>query len=115
MAMKEFWAVLLVVPVCLVANVSVGEVTYFEKDGTTYRETRETIRRPVSETRMKERERTVYRDELKSEYHDTYRTTQIPVTEYRWETRVEGIFNPFVGAHLVQRLVPKTRWETRTL
>lgn len=90
------------------------EVRYYEADGVTYRETRRIVRRPVSETRIEERERVVYREQLTHDYRDTFRTYRTPVTEYRWETRLEGLLNPFVGPHLVQRLVPRTHWETRT-
>jgi hypothetical protein len=90
------------------------EVRTYNEKGTLIQETRQIIRRPVSETRLQERERTVYREQLTHDYQDTYRVYQAPVTEYRWETRLEGLLNPFVGPHLVQRLVPRTRWETHT-
>jgi hypothetical protein len=90
------------------------EIVYYEENGVTYRETRQTIRCPVAETKIQECEQTVYRPQWKTETRDVVRTYQVPVTEYRWEAYWQGRFNPFVQPYLAQRLVPRTRWETRT-
>lgn len=97
------------------AGTSVADdVRYVEKDGVTYRETRRTVRRPVSETRYTQRERTVYREEVETESRDLYRTVHVPVTEYRWKTRWVGRWNPFVQPVPVYHLAPTTTWEPRT-
>jgi len=90
------------------------EVVYYEENGVTYRETRQLIRCPVAETKIQESEQTVYRPQWKTETRDLVRTYHVPVTEYRWEAYWQGRFNPFVQPYLAQRLVPSTRWETRT-
>lgn len=90
------------------------DVTYYEKDGVTYRETRRVVRRPITETRYEQRERTVYREEYSTETQETYRTVFVPVTEYRWEAHWRNRFNPFAQPYLEQRLVPRTHFEPRT-
>ena len=90
------------------------EVVYYEENGVTYRETRQTVRCPVAETKIQESEQTVYRPQWKTETRDVVRTYHVPITEYRWEAYWQGRFNPFAQPYLAQRLVPSTRWETRT-
>jgi hypothetical protein len=90
------------------------EVRYYEENGVTYRETRRTVHRPVTETEYVERDRVVYRPEYRAESRDIHRTYQLPVTEYRWEAQLRGRFNPFVRPYWVNEYVPRTFWETRT-
>ncbi len=87
---------------------------YYEENGVTYREVRQTVRCPVPETKVQESEQTIYRPQWKTETRDVVRTYHVPITEYRWEAYWQGRFNPFAQPYLAQRLVPSTRWETRT-
>ncbi len=89
-------------------------VRYYEEGGTTYRETRKTTRRPVSETRLEPRQRTVHREQLTTEWLESYQTHLTPVTEYRWESHWVGRWNPLRTPALVHQIVPRTRWELRT-
>ncbi len=82
------------------------------RNGIQYRETTEVVRRPVSETRYETEQQTVYRQELKTQIVETRRTVLVPVTEYRWETRVYGLW-PIIPTYTAQTLVPYTRYETR--
>jgi hypothetical protein len=95
---------------------AVGEedVRYYEENGVTYRETRRTVHRPVTQTEYVERDRIVYRPETRAESRDIYRTYQVPVTEYRWEAQLRGRFNPFVRPYWVNEYVPRTFVETRS-
>ncbi|MFV2066605.1 MAG: hypothetical protein ACC645_06455, partial [Pirellulales bacterium] len=86
-------------------------VRYYEENGVTWRETRHTVQRPVWVTRYEQREQTVYRPKVSTEYRDSYQTYQVPVTEYRWETRWHGRWNPFVRPYTTQAMVPVTRFE----
>jgi hypothetical protein len=101
---------------CLVGTPSAGgdEVRYYEKDGVTYRETRQVVRRPVCETQFRPSTQTVYREEQTSELRETQRTWWSPVTEYRCEAYWVGRWNPLVEPCLAYRMVPRTRWEQRT-
>ena len=101
---------------CLVCTPSAGgdEVRYYEKDGVTYRETRQVVRRPVCETQLRPSTQTVYREEQTSELRETQRTWWSPVTEYRCDAYWVGRWNPLVEPCLAYRMVPRTRWEQRT-
>ena len=90
------------------------EVRFYEQDGVTYRETRRTVQRPVSETRMEQTTRTVYRQECTSELRKTSRTWWTPVTEYCCQPYLVGRWNPFVVPYYSYRYVPRTRWCQRT-
>lgn len=101
---------ILVLPLAVMAD----EVRYFQRDGVTYRETRQTIRRPVVETQMQPREETVYREQVATEMRDNPRTVFIPVTQYVYEPRVHNLLNPFSPTYIAYHPVPRTYWETRT-
>ncbi len=95
------------------APLAADEVRFYEKEGVTYRESRRVVRRPIAETRLEDRTRTVYREQWTAETQETLQNAYVPVTEYRWEAYWEGRWNPFRQPVLAQRLVPRTRWETR--
>lgn len=88
--------------------------TVTDANGQTWREVHRTIQQPVTETQCLERQRVVYQETCDVQMCDTVRTYTVPVTEYRWESYWKGRYNPFVQPYLAQRLVPYTRWETRT-
>lgn len=90
------------------------DVRYYEENGVTYRESRRTVHRPITQTEYVERDRVVYRPEVRAETRDIYRSYQVPVTEYRWEAQLRGRFNPFVRPYWVNEYVPRTFWETRS-
>mgnify|MGYP005831803287 CR=1 FL=1 len=96
------------------ATVVADEVRYVEQDGITYRETRRTCYRPVTETQCRETTTTVWRTEYATEMREIQRTVWQPVTEYQWESSWVGRWNPFVEPRLEWRLMPRTRWEQRT-
>lgn len=72
------------------------------------------MKRPVVERRMEERERIVYRPEVKHEVRQFERAVLVPVTEYRWEAYWAYSLNPFAAPQLAYRQVPYTRLEPRT-
>lgn len=97
------------------AAVAAGqEVRYYEKDGVTYRETRQVIQRQIPEVAYSENTQTVYRDQCTTELKDTVRTYLVPVTEYRLEPHLVGRWNPFIEPYYEYRSVPTVRWESRT-
>jgi hypothetical protein len=107
--------VLLLGMLLLPAWASADGVRYYVENGVTYAETTRTVRRPVCETRYEERERTVYRRQTRTELKETQRNVLVPVTEYRREPHLVGRWNPLVALpYVVERLVPRTRWESRT-
>lgn len=87
---------------------------YVTINGQTYYQTRQKIMRPVQQTQYEERERTVYREEVTTAVEETQRVVHVPVTEYRWEAKWHGRWNPFSQPYIGYHLVPRTTWEPRT-
>lgn len=88
--------------------------TVTDANGQTWNEVHRTISHPQTQTQCVEQPQTYYQEQSQVVTHDTYRTYQVPVTEYHLESYWVGRFNPFVQPYMAQRLVPRTRWETRT-
>jgi hypothetical protein len=104
-----------VVTTLLGASFAIGdEVRYYEKDGVTYRETRQVVQRRIPEVTYAEQAQTVYRDQCVTETKNTVRTYTAPVTEYRLQQRLVGRWNPFIQPYFVYENVPTVRWETRS-
>lgn len=106
-------AALALIPITTAAAARGAEVRYYEKDGVTYRETRKTVQRPITETHYETRERTVYREQYHTAIDESVRHVLTPVTEYRWVTVLKGRWNPFAQPYLAHELRPVQRWETR--
>lgn len=96
------------------AQLALAEDHYIEENGVTYRVSRSTTRRTVPRTEYQEVQRTHYRDRLTTDYQATPRSYSVPVTEYRWEARWHGRYNPFASPYLAYHFVPRTHWEQRT-
>lgn len=99
---------------CAGISVTAEDVRYYQEDGVTYRETRRTVRRPVSQTTVKPIQRTVYRQQWVEQTKPCTRTRWTAVTECRWEPRLVGRWNPFVQPYFEYRLVPRTQWRAET-
>jgi hypothetical protein len=78
--------------------------------GVTYR----TVRVPRTEVQCVDRPTTYLQERYSVQCRDTYRTYRVPVTDYNWEPRWQGRFNPFVQPTLTYRYVARTHWESRT-
>jgi hypothetical protein len=114
MPKRKLLAVSLLASLLSPAFAPAGEVEYVRENGVDYRVTRRTVKRPVSETQIIEKEQDVYREQYITEMRDNTRFVTVPVTEYRWEAEWRNRWNPFGLHYLVHRLVPRTTWETRT-
>ncbi|MCE9548446.1 MAG: hypothetical protein K8T25_23475 [Planctomycetia bacterium] len=95
-------------------SAAAQEVRYYQDGGVTYREVRQLVPRSVVETRMEQRQQTVYKQQYTTQTVPTTQTVYTPVTEYRWEPRWHNTWNPFSEPYVAYQLVPSTRWETRT-
>ena len=103
-----------VVVVCGVsAALAQDGVRYYQDGGVTYREVRRVVQRPVVETRLEQRQQTVYQPQYTTEVVPTTRTVYTPVTEYRWEPRWHNTWNPFSSPYVAYHLTPNTRWDAR--
>lgn len=114
MLSRQILAAAVVISLVGAPSAAADEVRYYEQDGTTYRETRRIVRRPICETQFRSSSRTIYREEQTSELRETLRTWWSPVTEYRCEAHWVGRWNPFADPYLAYRMVPRTHWEHRT-
>lgn len=88
--------------------------TVTDDQGQTWREVHRTVQWPVTETQCLDRQQVVYHEKVDVQMCDSVRSYQVPVTEWRLEAYWRGRYNPFVEPYLAQRMVPYTRWETRT-
>lgn len=107
-------ALMFTVALVAAGSSAAGEVRYYEENGVTYREVRETVSRPVAETSYQTRQQTVYRQETKTEVQKCCRTIPVKVIEYKRVTRWRGLYNPLLQPYLVDEMVPVVRWEYRT-
>jgi hypothetical protein len=106
---------LLVAGASMASAVRADEVRYVDgEDGVRYQETTRVSQRPVSETRYEQREYTTYRERFTTDLQESQRTYQVPVTEQQWVPGYQRSLNIFAPPVLTYRLMPVTRWETRT-
>ncbi len=90
------------------------DVRYFEENGIQYRETTQVIQRPITETKYQPHETTSASPRYTTDMQETVRTYQVPVTEQQWVPGLQRTWNVFAPPVLSYRLMPVTRWETRT-
>jgi hypothetical protein len=90
------------------------EVRTFENNGIRYQETTQVIQRLIPETRYEQRETTVHRERFTTEMQPSVRTYQVPVTEQQWVPGYQRTWNILKPPVLSYRLMPVTRWETRS-
>ena len=68
----------------------------------------------VPQTTMQPHDITYYRERYTTELQDVQRTYQVPITEYQWKAETHRTWNPFAPPYTAYRLVPQTRWETKS-
>ena len=90
-------------------------VRYYTENGVTYKETRTTVRRPVVERKLEQREKTVYREKVSTSYEPHTQLSYTPVTTYRWEGRWHDVLHPFKTPYVGYHLVPETQWQTNSV
>jgi hypothetical protein len=90
------------------------DVRYLDENGITYRETTQVTQRAIPQTSMQPRAYTYYRQRYTTELQDSQRTYSVPITEYQWKAETHRTWNPFAAPYVAYRLVPQTRWETKS-
>lgn len=98
----------------LSATLRADEVEYFEQNGVRYQKIRQVTQKPISETRYEARQYTTYHPRYTTDMQESVRTYQVPVTEQQWVPGYQRTLNIFAPPVLSYRLVPVTRWETRS-
>jgi hypothetical protein len=86
------------------------EVRYYQENGVTYCETRRTVQRLVTETKLQQVTRTTYKEDYYSETRDVTRTSWTSVAGYRTETYWTGWWNLFEEPHWETEWTPQTLW-----
>ncbi len=74
----------------------------------------QTTQRPISETQYVPHEYTTMREHYTTEMQESQRVYQVPVTEQQWVPGYQRTLNIFAPPVLSYRLMPVTRWETRS-
>jgi len=95
-------------------RVAKAQSRYAADERGTYRETTQRIRRPVSELHYEDRQQTFYCEKVSTHTRETQRSYYFLTTEYHWEPRWHGVWNPFRQATLAYHWIPRTRWELRS-
>lgn len=108
------FAVITTTSLCPTASGQGGAGFYTDPDtGIVYQKVIQTVERPVVETRISQREQTVYRPQMITETTPQKRIVYSPVVEYVWEPRVHGRWNIFKRPTVKYHHVARTQWETR--
>jgi uncharacterized protein YcfJ len=97
-----------------VPALAADEVKTYERDGVKYQEVRRVVQRPISETHYEPRQVTTYRERYTTDMQQVQRTYQTPVTQQQWVPGYQRTWNLFAPPVLSYRLMPVTRWESRT-
>jgi hypothetical protein len=98
----------------LVPAAGADEVQYVDEGGVRYQVITQTTQRPISETKYVPHEYTTLREHYTTEMQESQRVYQVPVTEQHWVPGYQRTLNVFAPPVLSYRLMPVTRWETRS-
>ncbi|MBI3836922.1 MAG: hypothetical protein HY288_03185 [Planctomycetia bacterium] len=114
MTRTQILAVSFIFGALVVPTLAADEVKTYEKDGVKYQEVRRVVQRPITETRYEPRQVTQYHERYTTDMQEMQRTYQTPVTQQQWVPGYQRTWNLFAPPVLSYRLMPVTRWETRT-
>lgn len=96
----------------LSASFSFSQVTYEDgPDGVRYQKTTKVVQRTVPVTVMQDRQQTVYTQQITTNNINTQQLYTVPVTQYQWDSRLHGRWNPFVTPYWTHSLRPVTTWQ----
>jgi hypothetical protein len=107
-------ALILLAAASQAAPILADDVQYYDQNGITYRQTTQTVKRPITETHLEARESIVYRPRVTTELRDTPQSTPLLITEYHWTPVYRRTWNVFAPPQLTYEWLPQTRMETRT-
>jgi len=89
------------------------EVTYEERNGVRYQVTRQVVQRQVPTTVMQSRQQTIYAPQVTTNKINHQQLYSVPNTQYQWDSRLRGRWNPFVTPYWTYNLRPVTTWSTQ--
>jgi hypothetical protein len=108
------FGLLVAVIAALAPRAAAEEVKYVDEGGVRYQVITQTTQRPISETQYVPHEYTTLREHYTTEYQESQRVYQVPVVEQQWVPGYQRTLNIFAPPVLSYRLMPVTRWETRS-
>jgi hypothetical protein len=89
-------------------------VQVVEENGIRYQVTTHVTQKAIPETKWVPSETTQVSPRYTTEMQDSVRTYQVPITEQQWVPGYQRTWNLLAPPVLSYRLMPVTRWETRT-
>ena len=89
-------------------------VQVVEENGIRYQVTTQVTQKAIPETKWVPSETTQVSPRYTTEMQDSVRTYQVPITEQQWVPGYQRTWNLLAPPVLSYRLMPVTRWETRT-
>ena len=107
----------LVLPILALSHFAAGQTSVREEvgaDGVTYRVTENTYQTTLPYTEYESRQERTLQPQLTTDYQSFQQTYAVPVTEYRWVSRMRGWWNPFARPYWTHNLEPFTRTDYRT-
>ncbi len=99
--------------VVLATQSAAAQEIVTDANGSRYQVTRRVTQRQVPVTQMQDRQQTVYTQQLTSNTINHQQLYCVPTTQYQWETRLRGRWNPFVTPYWTYNLRPVTTWSTQ--
>lgn len=95
----------------LSASFSFAQVsTEVGPDGVQYQVSSRVVQRTVPVTVMQDRNQTVYTQQITANNINAQQLYNVPVTQYQWNSRLHGRWNPFVTPYWTHSLKPVTTW-----
>ena len=88
-----------------------AQVTYEDVGGIRYQVTRQTVPRQIPVTKTQEQQSTTYRQQVTTENVQHQQVYNVPVTQYRVVSRLNGRWNPFVEPYWTHHYEPVTSWQ----
>jgi hypothetical protein len=88
-----------------------AQVTYEDVGGIRYQVTRQTVPRQIPVTKTQEQQSTTYRQQVTTENVQHQQVYNVPVTQYRVVSRLNGRWNPFVQPYWTHHYEPVTSWQ----
>jgi hypothetical protein len=110
----KYFAAALVFGMPAASALRADDVKYVEENGIRYQVTTQVVQRPINHTTYEPRETTTYRERYTTDMQEVHRTYQVPITQQQWVPGYQKTWNVFAPPVLSYRLMPVTRWETRT-
>ncbi|NOY40710.1 MAG: hypothetical protein GXP26_02575 [Planctomycetes bacterium] len=110
-ARRETSAILALVFSCsALTALAQHTVTEDTRNGVRYQVTTRTVQRQVPVTVMQDRQQTVYTQQITTNHIAHQQLYNVPVTQYQWESRLNGRWNPFITPYWTHNLRPVTTW-----